>query len=125
MHVDGVNQVLLPWPPKVLSPNARAHWRARAAAAKSYRMQCFIYAKRAALTAPAGQILLTLEFLPPNARRRDDDNLVGAFKSGRDGLADALGIDDSRFVTLIKLGQQVHAGGAVRVSLQPFPMEAG
>ena len=31
------------------------------------------------------------------ARRRDDDNMVGSFKAYRDGIADALGVDDRRF----------------------------
>jgi hypothetical protein len=36
------------------------------------------------------------ELLGPGARRMDDDNLVGAMKLYRDGIAQALGIDDSR-----------------------------
>ncbi len=116
---DGA-QVVLPWPPRVLSPNARSHWRAKSKAAKDYRYRCFLEAKLARLRAPAGRVLLMLEFMPPNRQRRDDDNLVAAFKSGRDGLADALGIDDSMFVTLVQLSEEVRAGGAVRVSLVPF-----
>lgn len=114
------NQVLLPWPPKVLSPNARAHWATRSKAAKAYRQRCFMGAKQVGLTAPAGRLLLVVEFLPPNRQRRDDDNLIAAFKSGRDGLADALGVDDCLFVTQCHLSDEVHQGGAVRVTLRPF-----
>lgn len=113
------NVVILPWPPQALSPNARPHWAAKSKAAKAYRMQCFLFAKKAGLGAPAGRILLQLEFLPPTARRRDDDNLLASFKAGRDGLADALGIDDSLFVSQVQIGE-VHPGGAVRVTLSPF-----
>ncbi|MBZ9665759.1 endodeoxyribonuclease RusA [Pseudomonas sp. LMG 31766] len=112
-------QILLPWPAKALSPNARGHWSQKSRAAKAYRMQCFLFAKKAGLVAPAGRILLQLEFLPPTARRRDDDNLLASFKAGRDGLADALGIDDSLFVSQVQIGE-VHPGGAVRVTLSPF-----
>ena len=119
MEQKGGNQVLLGWPPKVLSPNARTHWAARSRAAKAYRYSCFMAAKLAGLVAPAGRILLQLEFLPPTARRRDDDNLLASFKAGRDGLADALGIDDSLFVSQVQIGE-VHPGGAVRVTLSPF-----
>lgn len=119
------NQVLLPWPPKVLSPNARAHWAARSKAAKAYRYRCFLGAKEVGLAAPAGKVLLVLEFLPPNNRRRDDDNLLAAFKSGRDGLASALGIDDSVFVSQVRLSEEQHAGGAVRVTLLPFTKGSG
>jgi len=119
MEQKGGNQVLLGWPPKVLSPNARTHWAARSRAAKAYRYSCFMAAKLAGLVAPAGRILLQLEFLPPTARRRDDDNLLASFKAGRDGLADALGIDDSLFVSQVQIGE-AHPGGAVRVTLSPF-----
>lgn len=116
-------QILLPWPASALSPNARGHWSRRSRAAKAYRMQCFLFAKKAGLVAPSGRILLQLEFLPPTARRRDDDNLLASFKAGRDGLADALGIDDSLFVSQVQIGE-VHPGGAVRVTLSPYQAEA-
>ena len=112
--------ILLPWPPSYLSPNNRSHWRKRSKAAKAYRMQCFLFAKKAGLVAPPGRILLQLEFLPPDLRRRDDDNLVAAFKSGRDGLADALGVDDRLFISQARLGETVHPGGAVRVTLSAY-----
>ncbi len=115
-------QILLPWPAKALSPNARGHWSQKSRAAKAYRMQCFLFARKAGLVAPAGRILLQLEFLPPNARRRDDDNLLASFKAGRDGLADALGIDDSLFVSQVQIGE-VHRGGVVRVTLSPYQAE--
>ncbi|WP_341519847.1 hypothetical protein AABC73_14950 [Pseudomonas sp. G.S.17] len=70
------------------------------------------------MKAPTGELILSLEFMPPDFRRRDDDNLVAAFKSGRDGVAEALGIDDSRFATLIKLSKETIKGGAVRVRIQ-------
>jgi len=117
---NGANQVLLGWPPKVLSPNARTHWATRSRAAKAYRYSCFMAAKLAGLVAPAGRLLLVIEFLPPNRQRRDDDNLIAAFKSGRDGLADALGVDDCHFVTQCSLSDEVCPGGAVRVTIQPF-----
>lgn len=116
-------EVHFPWPPRALSPNARGHWSKRSRAAKTYRLQCFLFARQAGLVAPAGRILLQLEFLPPNARRRDDDNLLASFKAGRDGLADALGIDDSRFVSQVSIGA-VRTGGAVRVRLSAFQVEA-
>ncbi|MGF6695204.1 crossover junction endodeoxyribonuclease RusA [Metapseudomonas resinovorans] len=112
--------VLLPWPPRALSPNARGHWSKRSRAAKSYRMQCFLLAKKAGLSTPAGRILLSLEFLPPNRQRRDDDNLLAAFKAGRDGLADALRIDDSVFVSQVQLSTEVYPMGAVRVTLSSY-----
>lgn len=109
--------LILPWPPKVLSPNARAHWTRKSAAAKSYRMQCRILTLQQRLVAPEGRVMLQLEFCPPDRRRRDDDNCLASFKSGRDGVADALGIDDSRFVTTISMGEPWIKGGAVVVRI--------
>lgn len=104
----------LPWPPKDLSPNARAHWRKKAKAAKSYRTTCRIMTKQARIVAPEGKVHLVLTFCPPDRRRRDDDNCLASMKSGRDGIADALGIDDSRFETTIRMGEP-RPGGAVLV----------
>ncbi len=110
--------LLLPWPPKECSPNARGHWSKKSRAAKKYRADCHLLCKQAGLAMPEGRALLVLEFVPPDKRRRDDDNLLACFKSGRDGLADALGIDDARFVTMLRISEETTKGGAVRVRIQ-------
>ena len=43
-------------------------------------------------------------FHPSNKRRRDIDNLISATKAHRDGIADALNIDDSRFILTAEIG---------------------
>ena len=67
------NQVLLPWPPKVLSPNARAHWRARSKAAKAYRYSCFMGAKLGGLLVEVGETVVAglglNRHVPPDAPR--------------------------------------------------------
>lgn len=108
----------LPWPPKELSPNARTHWAKRSKIAKNYRAACHVLCKAAGVSMPEGRALLVLEFVPPDRRKRDDDNCLAAFKSGRDGLADALGIDDHRFVTQISISDEITKGGAVRVQIR-------
>ena len=112
--------LMLPWPPKVLSPNARTHWATKSRAAKAYRSACFLLCRQAGLSAPTGRALLSLEFIPPDRRRRDDDNCIAAFKSGRDGVAQALGIDDSRFVTQLQISAETIKGGAVRVRISDY-----
>jgi crossover junction endodeoxyribonuclease RusA len=109
-------ELTLGWPPKELSPNARTHWARKAKAAKAYRMACYVLALQAKIIAPSdGRIHLWLDFYPPNRRARDDDNLIAAFKSGRDGLADALGIDDKRFQIHPLVKDEI--GGFVKVRL--------
>jgi crossover junction endodeoxyribonuclease RusA len=93
--------IRLIWPPKELSPNSRKHWRVKADATVAYRVHAKSATRAAGITVPPeGKIELRLSFYPPNARKRDDDNCVSSFKAARDGIADALGIDDNRFVTV-------------------------
>lgn len=42
-------------------------------------------------------IPMTVTFIPPDRRHRDDDGMIGSFKHARDGIADALGVNDRRF----------------------------
>lgn len=106
----------LPWPPKELSPNARVHWSKKSKAAKVYRTACKVITRLSGVVAPEGEVHLSITFCPPDRRKRDDDNCLAAFKAGRDGVADALGIDDNRFVTTLRMGEPVK-GGAVLVRI--------
>lgn len=116
------NEVTLPWPPSGLSPNARLHWSAKAKAAKAYRMTCFTLALEAGLRGVdwEGDIHLWIDFYPPDRRHRDDDNMISSFKSGRDGLADALGVNDKRFRIHPYVKDQV--GGYVKVRITQGPV---
>ncbi len=74
--------------------NARGHWAKRARRMKQHR-QAAAFVVRGALhgagvTAP---ITVTITRVAPS-NGLDDDNLVGSAKGVRDGVADALGIDD-------------------------------
>lgn len=102
---DRVWSIEVAWPPSVLAPNARAHWRIAAPARTKYRDECAMIARASRsefvrLCGASQTYALALRFVPATKRRRDDDNLVAAFKAGRDGIAVALGIDDSRFVLM-------------------------
>jgi crossover junction endodeoxyribonuclease RusA len=56
-----------------------------------------------------------LRVYPPDKRRRDWDNVVASLKSGLDGIADALGIDDARFRLSIDMLPEVVTGGRIDV----------
>lgn len=91
--------ISFPWPPSELSPNSRVHWSRRARFAKGYKKTCWALTIKEGLAVTwDGPVHLWLTFFPPDRRARDDDNMIGAFKYGRDGLALGLGIDDKRFV---------------------------
>ena len=114
--------VNLPWPPHQLNPNKRLHWSRKSRAARLYRNMCYVLARNEAQSsgyhfAGTGKLVFSIEFCPPDKRRRDDDNMLASFKAGRDGVADALGVDDNKFVTSFEVCAPVE-DGAVRVTIQ-------
>jgi crossover junction endodeoxyribonuclease RusA len=112
-----MNSVTFPWPPSELSPNSRCHWARKAKAAKAYRRDCFYLAKEAGVTAPAeGPISLRIEFVPPDRSGRDIDNMLASIKSGLDGLAQALTVNDKRFTLALSVADSI--GGMVKVSIE-------
>ena len=114
-------ELMLPWPPTDLSPNGRLHWSKLYRAKKAYRQACWAISldqlKVSTDTVPSGPLLLELEFVPPSRRSYDRDNLVARMKSGLDGLADALKIDDKRFSTLAARVTTDSIGGFVYVRI--------
>ena len=110
--------ITLPWPSSALSPNARAHWSKLAAAKKAYRAACAWTAKaQGAGRIEAQRLHLTITFFPPNRRAHDLDNCLARLKSGLDGLADVLGVDDKHWTLTIAKADEV--GGMVKVEVQP------
>ncbi len=87
--------ITLPIPSRGLSPNARLHWRNKGKLTKIARGRAKLAAFMALQGRHADFTGYTLAFHFPDARRRDDDNAQAATKAYRDGIADALGVDDS------------------------------
>jgi crossover junction endodeoxyribonuclease RusA len=111
--------VILPWPPSGLSPNARhAHWSQLATLKRRYRAACANSARaQGAARIEADRLQVALTFVPPDRRHRDADNCLASMKSGLDGLADVLGVDDSRWRVGFEVAEGV--GGFVRVEVAP------
>lgn len=78
----------------VSEANQREHWARKATRVKRQRtiarMACNL--KLSHLDVSKTPLLVTLARVSP--RKLDDDNLRGALKAVRDGVADALGTDD-------------------------------
>lgn len=109
--------ITLPWPQASLSPNARQHYMALARARKKYRHDCWLAAHaQGARKVAAEALTVSICFAPPTRRRYDLDNLLSRMKSGLDGLADVLGVDDSRWKLQIEMAEPVK-GGAVKVEV--------
>ncbi len=107
-------KVLLPWMYKELSPNFRTRslWLI-AARRKEYRKACFEAAWDAGVRPQLHLILRSITFRLPSKRLYDLDNLIARFKSGQDGLAEAMGVDDFTFNNVIREIGEVFKGGSV------------
>lgn len=98
-------KIVLPWPDRRLSPNARLHWKAKVGPKQATKIRTgWLVAgtpgyrqTKDALAGTTGPIPVQMRFYPPDARHRDDDNMIGSMKTARDAIAEALGVDDRRF----------------------------
>jgi crossover junction endodeoxyribonuclease RusA len=111
--------VTLPWPDRLLHPNARPHWAAKAKAVKSARVKAgwAVTAETNGRKWPEEGASVSVTFRPPDQRKRDLDGMISAHKAAQDGIADALGVDDCEFQCTYAIGEPVK-GGAVLVTIQ-------
>jgi crossover junction endodeoxyribonuclease RusA len=108
-------KIELPWPPKQLTPNfkRRHHWSKYVNETRYYRKTCWAIALGHLHAVGMDSLPLVITFHPPDRRRRDDDGCIGAFKAGRDGLADAFLCDDNIFRPTYRFGEPVKGGRVV------------
>ncbi|GLQ96452.1 hypothetical protein [Dyella mobilis] len=94
--------------------NDRLHWAARAAKVKLQRQQVGLVVKsKRPLPFPA---VITLTRLSPGTL--DDDNLLGALKAIRDGVADAFQLPDNHCGLTWCYGQEKYKRGAYAVRIE-------
>lgn len=110
-------RIVLPWPDARLTPNAkrRKHWRTYQPVIRSERLfaetQAMVQASEQVDNIPLdGKIPVSVTFYPPDRRKRDDDGMIGQFKPYRDGICDALGIDDHRWKTSYTVAEPCKPG---------------
>jgi crossover junction endodeoxyribonuclease RusA len=117
-------KVVFDWPDPRLFPNAKnriGHWGWRPVANKAREDACIVACSqmsikaRQALIQGDDKIYGTVTFHQPDRRKRDDDGMIGAFKHARDGLADALQVDDYRFRFTYHFADEPVKGGRVEV----------
>jgi crossover junction endodeoxyribonuclease RusA len=92
--------IVMPFPPSSLSGHAKGHWRGKAAETRRWRDEAWgaaleAGARKAKL--PDGDIALAVRFVPPD-RRSDRTNLPNRMKPIFDGIADALKVNDRRYL---------------------------
>ena len=107
--------IVLSWPPRELSPNWRGHWSKKSKSAKAYRKEAgWATVEAREVVEDEGMIDLHVTFYPPDKRHYDGDNLLARIKSGLDGIADGLAVNDKRFRVRYEIGAVIK-GGEVRV----------
>lgn len=110
--------ISLPWPPSSLSGHNKGHWRNTNEIVAKHRE----WAKAATLAAnvaipTTGDIHVIITFYPPN-RRGDRINFPNRMKPYFDGIAEALRVNDSRFLPTYHFAEPVEDGRVV-VSIRP------
>lgn len=114
-------QVIFPWYPKELSPNARAHWTLKAKKNKEYKGVCYYRTKEAISKSKASNYdhlkEFHLTFYKPNRRAMDADNMLASIKSGLDGMCQALRIDDQLFKKIV-IEIEDDIGGYIKVEVR-------
>lgn len=95
---DHSTQIELPWPPNELSGHHNVHWRVLQPIKKKYREWARLAAMEARPVVPAsGDIRVSATFYPPDLRT-DRVNMPTRLKPYWDGIADALKVNDRRFL---------------------------
>ena len=120
-------KLVLPWPAPALWPNRRVHWSKLHTARKRSRREAWALVSRElvaqgllnwaqSLARGDTNIAVRLTFHPPDRRKRDLDNMLATQKGTLDGIAQALCVDDSRFVPTLEWGE-VKSKGCVIIEL--------
>ena len=98
-------KIVLPWPDAKLNPNRSkgAHWASTSALRKAAKGDAIALTVQAlhetgiVWTGFSGIVALSITFVQPDKRARDRDNLLAALKPALDGIAQAIGVNDSQF----------------------------
>lgn len=112
--------IVLPFPPASLSGHAKGNWRSKHAETQRYRQEARVLTL-AALKGErpsipgTGDIPIHFRFVPPD-RRSDRTNMPARLKPMIDGIADALGVNDVRFLPSYEFAEPERPG-RVEVSL--------
>ena len=108
----------LPWPDRVLSPNSRAHWAAKARATVKHKSWAHnaTLAFRNGFDRTGDTIDVLITAYPLERRARDRDNQLASCKAYLDGIAYSLGIDDKHFNPRVQWGEP-SLNGKIVVSL--------
>lgn len=107
----------LPFPPSSLSGHNNGAWYNRDKIVATYRAEAFhltrnAKAKQGFTVPPTGDIAISFLFCPPD-NRSDRTNFAGRMKAQIDGIAEALGVNDKRFLPSYQFADPCKPGRVV------------
>lgn len=113
----------LPFPAKCLWPNGRSHWATKARAFKKAKEFAYYRTREnypmRVCDASDKRVNWSVTIHPKTRNVIDDDNARASLKAYQDGLALALGVDDSQFnAPKLTFGEPIK-GGLVRIVIEP------
>lgn len=116
-------EIVLPWPHPALNPNKRTHWAKLSGLKKKARRQAYLAALEAGWRTewPEGRLHIWIDGYPSDKRHRDHDNFLASLKAALDGIADAMQVNDSRFVPHPWIKDEVRKSGDVRIRITGDP----
>ena len=94
--------ITLPFPPSDFSGHNNGYWRDLNKLIATYRAEAFHLTRTAQrgcgyIPQADGDIAIAFRFVPPD-NRSDRTNFAGRLKAQIDGIAEALGVNDKRFL---------------------------
>lgn len=108
--------IILPWPPSSLSGHNNGAWFNKSRLIATHRAWAFHATREAkAKVAESGDIPIKFRFVPPD-NRGDRTNYANRLKPYIDGIAEALGINDRRFLPSYEFAE-VEKPGRIEVEL--------
>jgi len=102
--------IVLPFPPASLSGHHNEHWRKLQPVKKKHRQWAYTATLAAKPIIPGeGDIAVHVHFVPPD-RRGDRTNYPNRMKPYFDGIADALSVNDRRFLPSYSFAEPAKPG---------------
>lgn len=111
--------ITLPFPPSSLSGHAKGGWRSKSSPTAKHRSWAASAALAVRPVVPqSGDIRIHVRFIPPD-HRGDRTNFPNRMKPYFDGIADALRVNDARFLPSYEFCAPQHPGRVeVEIELQ-------
>lgn len=111
--------LILPWPSRRLSPNARGAWQTKEAPRQAAIDTGYLAARKTGQTlSRKARLSMLIEAHPPKGNRSDWDNLVGRLKHYQDGVCKALAVNDNQIKEATVLMCEPHGDGSVIITIE-------